>query len=122
LACISRHVHAQADARHISTLEDFGVEFVHDTCWCMLLDEPIVPADPDAVILTNSGKYAHYGPALTNRRLRLGSTSDCIRAASTGVHDTNRRPPWLRNATHKQQRRTYATATQTIRMLLRKWR
>ena len=32
---------------------------------CMLLDPPMIPSDPDATILTNSGKYAHYGKQRT---------------------------------------------------------
>lgn len=86
IACMSRSVHAQADAHHLKDMLDFGVEFVFDTCWCMLLDEPIVPCNPKATILTNSGKYAHYGPGLTKRQFRFGSMSDCIRAAKTGVY------------------------------------
>jgi Aconitase X len=86
IACMSRSVHAQAETRHLREMRDVGVEFVFDTCWCMLLDEPIVPVNPAASILTNSGKYAHDGPGLTNRQFRFGSMSDCIRAAKTGVY------------------------------------
>ena len=86
IACMSRAVHAQADASHIRQMEQFGVEFVFDTCWCMLLDAPIIPANPQATILTNSGKYSHYGPGLTQRNFRMGSMADCIRAAASGVY------------------------------------
>jgi cis-L-3-hydroxyproline dehydratase len=84
IACLSRHVYSEANAKDIDTMVQFGIEFVFDTCWCMLLNEPIIPTDPNAVILTNSGKYAHYGPGLTKRRFRYGSMLDCIRAARTG--------------------------------------
>ncbi|KAL7549218.1 hypothetical protein ACHAWF_012486 [Thalassiosira exigua] len=65
-------------------LESFGVKFVNDSCWCMLMDPPIVPPDPTSKILTNSGKYAHYGPGLTNRRVRFGSIYECAEAAKSG--------------------------------------
>lgn len=85
IACISRAIQ-QAASEHISTLQDFGVEFVSDTCWCMLLDPPVIPASREAVILTNSGKYAHYGPGLVQRRFRFGSLADCVQTATTGVY------------------------------------
>jgi predicted aconitase len=52
------------EAGHISVLEDFGVQFVNDTCWCMLT-EPVVPVGSEALI-TNSAKYAHYAPGLVS--------------------------------------------------------
>lgn len=86
MACISRAVQAQAAEQNlIAPLQQFGIEFVNDTCWCMLLDPPVIPPAADATILTNSGKYAHYGPGLTQRKFKLGSTADCIGAARTGV-------------------------------------
>lgn len=86
MACISRAVQAIAEEQGlIEPLQDFGIEFINDTCWCMLLDPPVIPAAPDATILTNSGKYAHYGPGLTQRQFKIGSTADCISAARTGV-------------------------------------
>jgi predicted aconitase/predicted aconitase with swiveling domain len=67
----------------VAELERFGVDFVTDTCWCMI-GEPVIA--PDArTIMTNSGKYAHYGPGLTGgRRLRFGSLGACVEAACTG--------------------------------------
>jgi predicted aconitase len=59
IACISRVLYDKSSA--IPKLEDFGITFVRDTCWCMLLHPPMIPSDPTAKILTNSGKYAHYG-------------------------------------------------------------
>ncbi len=86
MACISRAVQAQAAEKGlIEPLQNFGIEFINDTCWCMLLDPPVIPAAPEATILTNSGKYAHYGPGLTQRKFKIGSTADCISAAQTGV-------------------------------------
>lgn len=87
VACISNEVMKEArDAGFIEALEEFGVEFVNDTCWCMLLDPPVIPENTNAQIMTNSGKYAHYGPGLTQRRFRFGSTTDCLVAATTGKY------------------------------------
>jgi len=78
------------------------MQFINDTCWCMLLDPPIIPPRETATIMTNSGKYAHYGPGLTNRRMRFGSMSQCIDAATSGVMKS-KRPIWL------QQKRGFAS-------------
>lgn len=76
----------------LAELERFGVQVVTDTCWCMISD-PVIP--PTArTIMTNSGKYAHYGPGLTGRRFHFGSLAACVEAACTGVAGGNR-PDWL---------------------------
>jgi len=41
----------------------------------MLLEPPVIPSDPNATILTNSGKYAHYG---TPKQLKSFSWDQCI--------------------------------------------
>nr|WP_244510438.1 aconitase X [Microvirga guangxiensis] len=79
----------------LSDLERFGVQFVTDTCWCMIV-EPVIPASA-RTIMTNSGKYAHYGPGLTGRNFRFGSLKACIEAACTG-RASGGRPVWLRGA------------------------
>jgi predicted aconitase/predicted aconitase with swiveling domain len=80
------------EAGYIGTLERFGAQFVNDTCWCMLT-EPVIP--PTArVIMTNSGKYAHYAPGLVGRSMRFGSLEDCIKAAS-GMQLEPSPPRWL---------------------------
>lgn len=86
IACMSRELYdAASDQGLVAPLKRFGVEFVADTCWCMLLDPPVIPTKPNAHIMTNSGKYAHYGPGLTGKKFRFGSTIDCARAAITGL-------------------------------------
>ncbi len=89
----SRAVYAEAACHgDIAALEDFGVNIITDTCWCML-DEPIVP--PLArVIMTNSGKYAHYAPGLTGRQIHFGALAACVEAACTG-RAPRTRPSWL---------------------------
>ncbi|KAF2127341.1 hypothetical protein P153DRAFT_368648 [Dothidotthia symphoricarpi CBS 119687] len=66
----------------IVELEEFGVQFLTDTCWCMIV-EPVIP--PAAkVIMTNSAKYAHYGPGLTGRQFCFGSLTSCVETACQG--------------------------------------
>lgn len=80
---LSRATHARiVEAGIAATLEAFGVTFVRDACWCTVL-QPIVP--PAArTILTNSGKYAHYGPGLSGKQVRFAALADCVAAAVTG--------------------------------------
>ncbi|CAB9496481.1 UPF0107 protein [Seminavis robusta] len=121
MACLSRAIHSQAE-EPIQFLQDFGVEFINDTCWCMLLDPPVIPHDPNATILTNSGKYAHYGPGLTNRKYRYGSTEDCVHVAMTGefpVSTTNAvgsgLPSWLLSRSTVPQQRSFSTVSMAER-------
>lgn len=86
---------------YVDKLEAFGMEFINDTCWCMLLDPPVIPSNNDGVILTNSGKYAHYGPGLTNRRFRFGSWKTCIDVAKTGRLYNTKQPSWLLSTTKR---------------------
>ncbi|SIQ52766.1 predicted aconitase subunit 1 [Rhizobium sp. RU33A] len=84
---------AKAEAAgDVALLTEFGVTLVNDTCWCMVT-EPIIPVDA-RTIMTNSGKYAHYGPGLTGRTMRFGSLAACVEAAVTG-EDRGNLPPWL---------------------------
>jgi predicted aconitase/predicted aconitase with swiveling domain len=88
-----RHVLEQARAAgDVALLEAFGVSFVTDTCWCMITEPLIPPATK--VIMTNSGKYAHYGPGLSGRAMRFGSLSACVEAAALGF-DADAPPAWL---------------------------
>ncbi|KAJ0419141.1 hypothetical protein BJY00DRAFT_286373 [Aspergillus carlsbadensis] len=76
----------------VDALEEFGVQFVTDTCWCMI-GEPIILAS-DKAIMTNSAKYAHYGPGLTGRQFVFGSLAQCVDAACEGDFSRGK-PPWL---------------------------
>ena len=70
-----------------------GVRLIPDLCWCSIT-EPVFP--PAArVVMTNSAKYAHYGPGFSGRALRFGSLGDCARAALTGQAPKGL-PPWLK--------------------------
>lgn len=82
---------ARADGT-LARLEESGAQMLPDLCWCSI-PEPVFPVDTTAV-MTNSGKYAHYGPGLCGRPVRLGSLADCALAATTGRVPV-RRPDWL---------------------------
>ncbi|MGN8117709.1 cis-3-hydroxy-L-proline dehydratase [Labrys sp. 22185] len=76
----------------LARLQESGVQVLPDLCWCSI-SEPVFPMRTRAV-MTNSGKYAHYGPGLSGRAVRLGSLADCVTAALTG-HAPHRLPTWL---------------------------
>lgn len=90
---LGRAVSAKAERQgDLAVLADFGVTLITDTCWCML-EEPVVPV-ASRVIMTNSGKYAHYAPGLTGRQVHFGSLAACAEAACTG-RASGRLPAWL---------------------------
>ena len=76
----------------LDRLKRHGVSVLPDLCWCSI-SEPVFPVRTSTV-LTNSGKYAHYGPGLSGRKVRLGSLADCVAAAVTGRAAPNT-PQWL---------------------------
>ncbi|KAG5746718.1 hypothetical protein H9Q70_010584 [Fusarium xylarioides] len=78
----------------IAQLEDFGVQILTDICWCMVT-EPVIPTAAKT-IMTNSGKYAHYGPGLTGRGMYFGSLAGCVEAACSGIYEAEK-PEWLEN-------------------------
>ncbi|WP_442113882.1 cis-3-hydroxy-L-proline dehydratase [Pseudomonas sp. NUPR-001] len=87
-------------AGYISGLERFGVTLVTDTCWCML-GEPVIP--PAArTLMTNSGKYAHYGPGLSGRAVHFASLAECVASACSG-QASGRLPSWLQPAICKEK-------------------
>ena len=82
---------AQANGT-LDRLHQSGVQVLPDVCWCSI-SEPVFPPQTRA-LMTNSGKYAHYGPGLSGRAVRFGSLADCIEAALTGRVPV-RLPKWL---------------------------
>jgi predicted aconitase/predicted aconitase with swiveling domain len=79
IICCGRATYGLAtQAGLVAELEKFGAQLIEDTRWCMIGD-PIIKRDID-VIMTNSGKYAHYGPGLTGKRFRFGSLEACVDA------------------------------------------
>ena len=76
----------------IDRLEAAGVQIVPDICWCSI-SEPVFP--PTAkVLMTNSGKYAHYAPGLCGRAVRFGSLAECAATAQSGKAPAAP-PAWL---------------------------
>lgn len=94
IVTIGAHVAAQLDADGTTAaLHASGVKVLRDLCWCSI-SEPVLP--PSAkVILTNSGKYAHYGPGLTGRQMRFGGLNACADSAVNGLA-SDTQPDWLR--------------------------
>lgn len=93
IATAGRRIIAEAAAEGIiEDLRAAGVTVHPDICWCSIR-EPVFPPAA-SVVMTNSGKYAHYGPGLSGRTVRLSELDDCIRAALTGAA-APRIPDWL---------------------------
>ena len=90
---VGRNTHAQMKAEGLlDRLQSAGVQVYPDICWCSIT-EPVFPTTA-AVLMTNSGKYAHYGHGLTGRGVRFGSLADCARATVSGRADAGL-PWWL---------------------------
>lgn len=91
----SRVIYDKAkQAGYIDEIERFGASLITDTCWCMIT-EPIIPLKAQN-IMTNSSKYAHYGPGISRRKFHFGSLGGCVEAACTGSRSSeNLRPLWL---------------------------
>lgn len=54
IVTLGRRVHKEASQMgYLSSMQQFGVEFINDTCWCMLLDHPVIPPLKTDIILTN---------------------------------------------------------------------
>lgn len=85
-------IDAAAHDGTLKSLKDSGVQVLPDLCWCSI-SEPVFPTKTRA-LMTNSGKYAHYGPGLSGRAVRFGSLSDCVESALTG-RAASRLPAWL---------------------------
>ena len=79
-ACTGRHTLTQLGSRR-SALEEAGVIVVADTC---VVVTPILPATPGAILMTNSGKFAHYAPPNTGYSVLYASLADCVESAVAG--------------------------------------
>jgi len=73
-------------------IERFGAQIRTDTCLCML--SPANLPQGTRSVMTNSGKFAHYGPGLIRQNIWYGSLEECINSAERGVPVT-RTPRWL---------------------------
>ncbi|MDX8532679.1 aconitase X catalytic domain-containing protein [Mesorhizobium sp. VK25A] len=81
-ACTGRHALAllEQDGRR-KRLEASGVVIVADTC---VVVTPIMPELDNGVLMTNSGKFAHYAPGNTGYAVLYGSLADCVESAVLG--------------------------------------
>jgi cis-L-3-hydroxyproline dehydratase len=64
----------------LEPLEAFGARITVDTC---VLATPMLPKSIK-VLMTNSGKYAHYAPGLLSTQMVFGSMADCVDSAVHG--------------------------------------
>ncbi|RUX34808.1 DUF521 domain-containing protein [Mesorhizobium sp. M2A.F.Ca.ET.042.01.1.1] len=81
-ACTGRHALAllEKDGRR-KRLEASGVVIVADTC---VVVTPIMPDIGNGVLMTNSGKFAHYAPGNTGYAVLYASLADCVESAVRG--------------------------------------
>ena len=80
-ACTGRHVIRALDESGLrQQLETQGITFVADTC---VVVTPMLP-EGGGVLMTNSGKFAHYAPGNTGYAVAYGALKDCVESAVSG--------------------------------------
>ncbi len=65
----------------LERLRDLGVRVVVDTC---VVVAPILRTPSGGVLMTNSGKFAHYAPGNVGFDVVFGSLSECVQSAHAG--------------------------------------
>jgi predicted aconitase len=87
-AAVSRNLLARSG--ELADLERFGASVTADTC---IVVAPLVRPGARR-LMTNSGKYAHYGPGLLGVETAFGTTEECVASAEAGnvVRESS---PWL---------------------------
>jgi predicted aconitase len=79
--CTNRHVLTILERQgKIPEMTAAGVEFLTDTC---VVVTPILPPT-GGVLMTDSGKFAHYTPPNTGYAVAYGSVSECVESAIAG--------------------------------------
>jgi predicted aconitase len=68
------------EAGILAPIEAFGARLTVDTC---VLATPMLPKSVE-ILMTNSGKYAHYAPGLLSTKMVFGSMQDCVDSAVQG--------------------------------------
>lgn len=82
-ACTGRHVLSELEkGGRRAALEAAGVVIVADTC---VVVTPILPEKAGAILMTNSGKFAHYATANTGYAVIYGSLAECVESAVRGT-------------------------------------
>lgn len=80
-ACTGRHVIRQLDEEGLlGELDSAAVNLVADTC---VVVTSVIPASA-GVLMTNSGKFAHYSRSLIGHDVVFGSLADCVESAVAG--------------------------------------
>jgi predicted aconitase len=86
-ACTSRSSLAAVTSDGVpERLERCGVRLIADTC---IVVTPILP-EPSGVLVTNSGKFAHYTTPNTGYRVVFASLRDCVDSAVAGHLEVGR--------------------------------
>lgn len=81
-ACTGRHVLSGLDRLGLrKPLGDAGVNIIADTC---VVVTPVLPELAGGVLMTNSGKFAHYAPGNTGYDVLYGSLAECVESAVAG--------------------------------------
>ena len=81
LVSTGRDVLAEAEASGVAPrLRNAGVELLVDTCSYLV---PVLRRT-DGAVMTDSAKWAYYGPGNVGARVVLGSAAECIRSAVAG--------------------------------------
>ena len=81
-ACTARATLQELEVRgDLLQLQEAGVEIIADTC---VVVTPIL-RESGEVLMTNSGKFAHYAPSNTGYEVVYGSLEDCVESAVTGL-------------------------------------
>lgn len=81
IVCTHRLVLTALQQRgRLERLRNLGVQVIVDTC---VVVTPIVRAR-GGVLMTNSGKFAHYSPGNIGLQVIYGSLEECIRSAAAG--------------------------------------
>jgi predicted aconitase len=80
-ACTARHVRErlESDGR-LQQLADAGVVVVADTC---VVVTPVI-GSAAGVLMTNSGKFAHYSKSLIGHDVVFGDLGECVESAVAG--------------------------------------
>lgn len=68
------------EERRLAAIESRGITLVTDTCTYIT---PIL-RELKGVVMTNSGKMAHYAPSNIGVRVAFGNLSECVRSAFRG--------------------------------------
>ncbi|HEY3783778.1 MAG TPA: aconitase X catalytic domain-containing protein [Steroidobacteraceae bacterium] len=79
-ACTGRHVLAALSEKDLCRFAERGVIVVSDTC---IVVTPILPKS-NGVLVTNSGKFAHYAPSNTGYEVIFASLTECVESAVMG--------------------------------------